>query len=177
MKSLIIIVFPTIYSYIFDSFCSVSLDAKLFCSCCHSVTQSRPTLCHPMYCSTRGLPVPHHFLKSAQVHVHCIGDAIQPSHPLTPSFPSALNLSQSFRVFSNEFVLHIRWPKYWSFTFSINPSNEYSGLIALKINWFDLLAVQGDSRESSTAPQFEGISSLMLCLLLCLRVLEIILAF
>ena len=71
----------------------------------------------------------------------------------------------SIRVFSNESALHIRWLKYWSFNFSINPSNEYSGLISFKIDWFDLLAVQGTLKESSPAPQFESISSSALSLL------------
>ena len=87
------------------------------------------TLCNPKECSTPGLPVPHHLLEFAQVHVHCISDAIQPSHPLTSSFPSALNLSQHQGLFQ-----WVSWPKYWSFSFSISPSSEYSGLISLKIS-------------------------------------------
>ena len=90
--------------------------------------------------SNLGLPVPHHLPESSQVYVHCISDAIQPFHPLTPSFPSVLNLS-SIRDFSSESSVCIRWPKYWSF--SISPSSEYPGLISLKIDWLDLLAVQG----------------------------------
>ena len=76
-----------------------------------------------------------------QTHVHCISDAIQPSHPLSPLLllPS---IFPSIRVFSSESVLCIRWPKYWSFSFSISPSSEYSGLISFRIDWFDLLAVQ-----------------------------------
>ena len=102
-----------------------------------SVTQSFPTLCDTMDCSTPGFPVHHQLLELAETHVHWIGDAIQPSHPLLPSiFPS-------IRVFSNELALHIRWPKYRSFSFSISPSNEYSGLISFNIGWFDLLAIQG----------------------------------
>ena len=65
----------------------------------------------------------------------------------------------SIRVFSNESVLHIRWPKYWSFSFSISPSNEYSGLISFRMDWLDLLAIQGDSQESSPTPQFKSINS------------------
>ena len=103
-----------------------------------SVTQSCLTLCNPMDCSMPGFPVPHHLLKFAQVHVHCISDTIQPSHLLMPPSPSSLNLSQHQ-------VLFVRWPKYWRF--SISPSSEYSGLISLKINWFDLLAVQGTLRS------------------------------
>ena len=86
-----------------------------------------------------GFPVHHQLLELTQTYVHQVGDAIQPSHPL--SSPSlAFNL---IRVFSKESVLCIRWPKYWSFSFSISPSNEYSGLISFRIDWFDLLAVQG----------------------------------
>ena len=110
--------------------------------CCCSVTQSCPTLCDPMDCSTPGLPVPYHLPEFAQVHVHCVGDVVQPSCPLTPSSPSALNFP-SIRDFSNESSVCIRWPKYWSFSFSMSPSSEYSGLISLKIDWFDLLAIQG----------------------------------
>ena len=107
-----------------------------------SVAQSRLTLCDPMDCSTPGFLVLYCFLEFAQTHVHWVSDAIQPSHPLSPLlllppiFPSN-------RVFSNESVLHIRWPKYWRFTFSISPSDEYSGLISFTVDWFDLLAVQG----------------------------------
>ena len=81
-------------------------------------------------------------LELVQTHVHRVGDAIQPSHPLLSPSPPA-SILPSMRVFSNESVLHIRWPKYWSFSFSINPSNEYSGLISFRIAWFDFLAVQG----------------------------------
>ena len=110
------------------------------CFCC-SVTQSCPILCDPMDCSTPGLPVPHHLLEFAQHHVHCIGDAVQPSHPLTPSSPSAI-IFPSIKDFSNESSVLIRQPEYWSFSFSNSPSNVYSGLISLKIDWFDLLLVQ-----------------------------------
>ena len=111
-----------------------------------SVTQSCLTLCDPMDCSMPSLPVSHHHQKFAQVHVHCISDAVQPSHPLMPSSPSALNLSQHQGP-SNESSVRIRWPKYWSFNFSFSPSSEYSGLISLKIDWFDLLVVQRTSRS------------------------------
>ena len=97
-------------------------------------------LCDPIDCRKPGFPVLHHLLEFAQTHVHWVSDAIQPSHPLSPPSPSALNLS-SIRVFANESVLRIRRPKYWSF--SISPSNEFSGLISFRIDWFDLLAVQG----------------------------------
>ena len=107
-----------------------------------SVTQSYPTLCSPMDCSMPGLPVHHQLPKPTQTHVHHVGDVIQPSHPLSSPSPPSFNLAQH-QGFSNESVLHIRWPKYWSFSFSINPSNEYSGLISFRMDWLDLLAVQG----------------------------------
>ena len=87
------------------------------------------------------LPCPSLMPELAQTHVHQVGDAIQSSHPLLFPSPPTFNLP-SIRVFSNESVLHIRWPRGWSFSFSISPSNEYSGLI-LRMDWFDLLAVQG----------------------------------
>ena len=93
-----------------------------------------------MDCSTSGFLVHHQLPELAQTHVHQVGDAIQPSHPL--SFPSPPFIFLSIRVFSNESVLHIRWPNYWSFSFSISPSNEHSGLI-FRMDWLDLLAVQG----------------------------------
>ena len=104
-----------------------------------SVAQLCPTLCDPMDCSLPGFPVHHQLPGLVQTRVHQVGDAIQPSHPLL-LLPS---IFPSIRVFSNESVLCIRWPKYWSFSFSISPSNEYSGLISFRIDWLDLLAVQG----------------------------------
>ena len=92
-------------------------------------------------CSTPGFPVLHHLLEFAQTHVHGVGEAIQPSHRLSPSSLPAFNFP-SIRVFPNESVLHARWPKCYRFSFSISPSNEYSGLISFRINWFDLLSVQ-----------------------------------
>ena len=105
-----------------------------------SVAQSCSTLCDSMNHSTPGLPVHHQLPESTQTHVHCVGDALQPSHPLLSPSPPALNLS-SIRVFSNESALHIRWPQYWSFSFNICPSNEHPGLI-FRMDWLDLLAVQ-----------------------------------
>ena len=95
-----------------------------------------------MDCSMPGLPVHHQLPELAQTHVHQVGNAIQPSHPL--SSPLLLpSIFPSIRVFSNESVLHIRWPKYWSFSFSISTSNKYSGLISFMIDLFYFLAVQG----------------------------------
>ena len=107
-----------------------------------SVAQSSLTLCDSTDCSMPGLPVHHQLPEFAQTHVHWVSDAIQPSHPLSSPSPPAFNLSQ-IRVFSNESVLCIRWPKHWSSSFSISPSNEYSGLISFRMDWLDLLAVQG----------------------------------
>ena len=106
-----------------------------------SVSQSCPTLCDPMNCSTPRLPVHHQLQEFTQTHVHWVSDAIQPSHPVVPLLlPS---IFPSIRLFSNESVLCIRWPKYWSFSFNISPSNEHPGLISFRMDWLDLLAVQG----------------------------------
>ena len=102
--------------------------------------QSYPTLCDTMDCSMPGFLAHHQLPELAQTHVHQFGDAIQP-FPLSSPSPT-FNLSQH-QFFSSESVLHIRWPKYCSFGFSISPSNEYSGLISSRIDWFDLLSVQG----------------------------------
>ena len=104
-----------------------------------SVTQSCLTLCDPMNHSTPGLPVHHQLPEFTQTHVHQVSDASQSSHPLLSPSPPVFNLSQ---LFSNESVLHIRWPKYWSFSFNISPSNENPGLI-FRMDWLDLLTVQG----------------------------------
>ena len=93
--------------------------------------------------STPGLPVHHQLLESTQTHVHRVGDAIQPSHPLSSPFSSCPQSPSSIRVFLNESALRIRWPKYWSFSFNISPSNEYSQLIFFRMDWLDLLVVQG----------------------------------
>ena len=165
-----------------------------------SVAQSCLTPCDPMNCSTPGLPVHHQLPEFTQTHVHQVGDAIQPSHPLLSpvaykalvSSIISLNLLRfmsiesvmlpnhfilchpllllpsvfpSIRVFSNESVLCIRWPKYQSFSFSISPSSEYSGLISFRTDWLDLLAVQEtlksllqhhSSKASASASKFFG---------------------
>ena len=100
------------------------------------------TLCNSMNPSTPGLPVHHQLLEPTQTHVLWVGDAIQPSHPLSSLLPSA-SVFPSIRVFSNESALCLRWPKYWSFRFNISPSNEHPGLISFRMDWLDLLAVQG----------------------------------
>ena len=112
-----------------------------FISRFNSITQSCPTLCSLMDSSTPGLSVHHQLPEFTQTHVHWVG----PSNHLTLCCPILLlpSIFPSIRVFSNESVLCIRWPKYWSFSFNISPSNEYSGLISFMIDWFDLFAVQG----------------------------------
>ena len=106
-----------------------------------SMAQLCLTLCNPMDCSTPGFPVHHQLPELAQTHVHQVGDAIH----LTLCHPLLLltSILPSIRVFSSESVLRIRWPKYWSFSFSISPSNEYSRVIFFRIDWLDLHAVQG----------------------------------
>ena len=111
-----------------------------------SVAQSCPTLCLPMNCSTPGLPVHHQLLEFTQTHVHWVSDTIQPSHPLSSPSPPAPNPSQH-QSLSNESTLRMRWPKYWSFRFSIIPSKEIPGLISFRMDWLDLLAVQGTLRS------------------------------
>ena len=111
-----------------------------------------------MDCSMPDLPVHHQLLELIQTDVHPVSDVIQLIHPLLSPSPPTFNLAQH-RGLSNESVLCIRWPKYWSFSFSTSPSNEYSGLISFRIDWLDLLAVQGTLKESSTTPQYKSISS------------------
>ena len=96
----------------------------------------------PMDCSTPGLPAHHQLSEFTQTHVHWVRDVIQPSRPLSPAL-LLFSIFPSIRVFSNELALCIRRPKYWSFSFSSSPSKEYSGLISFRMDWWDLLAVQG----------------------------------
>ena len=100
----------------------LKMDFSYICSSVSSVAQLCLTLCDPVDCSMPGLPVHHQLPEFTQTHVHRVGNAIQPSHPLSTPSPPALNLP-SIRVFSNQSVLHIRWPRYWSFSFNISPSN------------------------------------------------------
>ena len=124
---------------------------KIYIYCCCSVTKLCLAFCDPMDCSKSGFAVLNYLLELAQIHVHWVSSA---NHLilccpllLPPVFPS-------IRVFSNQSVLCIRWPKYWSFSFSISPFNEYTGLISFKIDCFDILAVQG-TLKSFPAPQFK----------------------
>ena len=106
-----------------------------------SVAQSCPTLYDPVDCSTPGFPVHHQLPKLAQTHVHRV---VMPSnHPILCCPLLLPSIFPSIRVFSSESVLHIRWPKYWSFSVSAGPSNDHSRLISFRIDWLDLLAVQG----------------------------------
>ena len=117
-----------------------------------------PILWDPMDCLTPGFPVHHQPPELAQTHVQWVGDAIQPPHPLSSPSPPAFNLSQHQGLFY-EPVLCIRWPKYWSFSFSISPSNQYSGLISFKIWLVGSSRSPRDSQESSLTPQFKSINS------------------
>ena len=108
-----------------------------------SVAQSCPIVCDPMNHSQPGPPLHHQLPELTQTHVHLVGDAIQPSHPLSSPFPPALNPQPSIRVFSNESTLPMMWPKYRTLRFSIIPSKEFPGLISFRTDWLYLLAVQG----------------------------------
>ena len=136
----------------------------LFCCCC-SVAKSCLTVCDPVNCSTPGFPGLPSLLEFVQTHLHWIIDTIQPSHPLCPLLllPS---IFLSIRVFFNELAHPIRWPKYWSFTFSISPTNEYSGLISFRIDWFDLLASKGLSTvfSSTTVWKYQSFSAQSFCM-------------
>ena len=114
--------------------------------------------------STPGISVHHQLPVFTQTHVHRVGDAIQQSHLCRPLFLLS-SIFPSLRVFANESVLHIRWPKYWNFSVSISPSNEYSGPISFRMDWFDLLAVPGTRQESPPTPQFKSINCSVLSLL------------
>ena len=114
-----------------------------------------------MDCSMPGLPVHHQLPEFTQTHVHWVSDAIQPSHPLPSPSPPAFNLS-SIKVFSNESALCIRWPKYWSYSFNICPSNEHSALISFRMDWLDLLAIQGTLK--SLLQHYSSKASTLWCL-------------
>ena len=146
--------FQPVFVFIFtEHFLQVALlfvSYKTFLLIKVSSVQSRLTFCNPMNCSTTGFSVHHQLPELTQIHVHWVSDAIQPSHLLSsPSSPASI--FPSIRVFSNESVLCIRWPKDWSFSFSISPSNEYSALISYRVDWLDLLAVQGTLQYISKA--------------------------
>ena len=130
--------------YIMIKRINIGKDITLIHTYVHNISsvQSCPTLCDSMDYSTPCFPVHHQLPQHAQTHVHRVGDAIHPSHPL--SSPSPLpSIFPSITVFSKDSVICIRWPKYQSFSFSISPFNEYAGLISFRADCFDLLAVQG----------------------------------
>ena len=139
-----------------------SSQTHLFLDSFHfsSVAQLCRTLCNPRNHSMPGLPVHHQLLESFQTHVHWVGDAIQLSHPLSSPSPPALNLYQHQGLF--QWVSSsIRWPKYWSFSFNISLSNEHPGLISFKMDWLDLLAVQGTLK--SHLQNYISKASILLC--------------
>ena len=109
--------------------------------CIYVQSLSHVQLCNPMNCSMPGLPVHRQLPEFTQTHVHWVGGIIQPFHPLL-SLLFLPSIFPSIRVFSNESVLHFKWPKYWSFSFSISPPSEYSGLISFRVDWSDIPAVQ-----------------------------------
>ena len=117
----------------------------------------------PHGCNMPDFPLLHYLLEFAQTHIHWVSDAIQPSHPLSPLSPPAFNLSQHQGLF-HESALRIRWPKYWSFSFSISPSNEYSELISFSTELVCSSCCPRDYQKSSPAPQFKNINSSALCL-------------
>ena len=124
-------------------------------------------VCNPMDCSTPDFPVLHYLLEFAQTHVQWVDDAIQPFLSVAPFFSCPPSFPASGSSPMSQFFA-FSWPKYWSFSFNISPSNEYSGLTSFKIDWFDLLAVQETLKSLSPAPQFKSINSLTLSLVLTL---------
>ena len=136
-----------------------------------SVAQSCPAFWDPMDCSTPGFPVHHQLLETVQTHVHWVGDddTIQPSHPLSSVPFSCLQSFPAPGSFLMSQFFHIRWPKYWSVSFSLSPSIEYSGLISFWIDCFDLLEMAGwhhglDGRESEWTPgDGDGQGGLVCC--------------
>ena len=154
---------PRLHGHYVEGLSNV-LDQRLLSVQFSSVAQSCPTLWNPMNCSMPGLPVHHQLLEFTQTHVHWVGDAIQLSHPLSSPSPPAPNPSQHQGLF-NESTLCIKWPKCWSFSFSISPSNEHPGLSSFRMDWLDLLAVQGTLKSllqhhSSKASIFSALSFL-----------------
>ena len=138
---------------IVSSICQFSLQFS-------SVTQSCPSLCDPMDCSMPGFPIHHQLPEFAQTHVRWVSDAIQPSRPLSSPSPLTFNLSQLQGLF--QWVnFHIRWPKYWSFRFSIHPPNEYSGLISFGMDWFNLFLVKWTLK--SLLQHHSSKASILLC--------------
>ena len=136
-------------------------SVRSLAGCC-SVAKSCPTLCDLMDCSTPGSSVLHH--SQSLLKFMSTESVMLSNHLILCCLLLLPSIFPSIRVFSNQLALHIRWPKYGNFSFSISPSNEYSGLIPFRIDWFDLFAVQGTLKSSPT-PQFKSINSLVLTLL------------
>ena len=122
-----------------------------------SLSQSCPTICSPTDCSLPGFPDHHQHPELVETYVHQVGDAVQPSEPLSSPSPPALNLSQNQGLFWWPALL-IKWPKYWSFSFNISPSNDYLGLISFRMDWFDPLATQGTLKSLFPTPYFKSIN-------------------
>ena len=157
--ALLHLVHVKIYSLAVSVFSCCITTCQKPCGC--SVAKSCLTLCNSMDYSMPGFPVLHHLPEFPETHVHWVDDVIQPSHAQSPHSPSAVSISQHQDIF--QWVSSSNWwSKYWSLSFSISPSNEYSGLISLRTDWFDLFAVEKDSQDSSPAPQFESINFLVL---------------
>ena len=123
------------------TFCYIAKYIYIYTYITSDQSLSHVRLCDLMGCSTPGLPVHHQLLESTQMHLHWVRHAIQPSHLYLLLLPPSV--FPSIQVFSNESVLHIRWPKYWSFSFNISPSNEYSGQLSFSMDWLDLFGIQG----------------------------------
>ena len=133
-----------------------------------SLAQSCPTLCDPMNRSTPGLPVHNHHLEFTQTHVHRVHDTIQPSHPQSFPSPAAPNPS-SIRLFSNESTLRMRWPKYWSFSFSIIPSKEIPGLISFRMDTTKTVVCGLRHPREALVEEFARFIRLGLCLEIALN--------
>ena len=146
---------PPCFRYLLFKCFFVALITVYNCCCCCLVT-----LCDPVDCSIPGSSVLHYLPEFAQIYAHSVSDAVQPTHPLLPSSPFAFNLSQHQGLYS-ESALCIGWLKYWSFSLSTSPSNEYSRLIYFRIDWLDLLAVQGTLQSLL---QYHSSKASILCL-------------
>ena len=133
---------PLVYSPFLPSFKRLFSSSSLSAIQFSSVSQSCPTLCDPMNRSTSGLPAHHQLLEFTQTHDDWVGDAIQPSHPLSSPYPLTLNHPQHQGLLQWVSSFH-QWPKYWNFSFNISPSTEHLGLISFRMDWLDFLAVQG----------------------------------
>ena len=130
-----------------------------------SVAQSCPTLCDPMNCSTPGLPVHHQLPEFTQTHIHRVSDAIQPSHPLSSPSPPASSPSQHQGLFQWVNSSHEVAMRYWSFSLSISPSNEHPGLVSSRMDWLNLLSVQGTCKSLLRLCVFGGNTQKRCCVL------------